>query len=320
MNDRVNGKAIKRWFKEQNNTKPKKVKGQIAIRTQYYRRELERLAKSLFKIDIPDNWDYDYVLDTLISWGYIIICDSDIGVIACRGSLTGLNYLSLPTTAVISLPILGDFERTIGKDAEVIYVERKWPNMYYKFLDTINYYAEKLASADCCIDVNLMNSRLGYIAEAETKAQSDTIKEAFDRITEGEPLVVYRKDAMTQQGLQVFFNAVKQNFIAGDVQDVKRTIINELLTSWGINNANTDKKERLITSEVAANNEELLAETSVWKNNLERQLRKTKKIFPDLQFNIELQFTEESRRITENIVGGNQDGTTGRNRTVGSDE
>lgn len=290
--------------------KPKKVDGQRATRTEFYKVELRKVVKGLFDIECPLDWDTDYLLNYFISAGYIIIADTSAGRIPLKGSLTGLNYANNPTTAVIAVPILGNFQRTIGIDCELVYLERTRTKTYYSFNSIIDIYAEKLASADGAIDVNLMNSRLGYIAEAETKAQADTIKELYDNISNGDPLVVYRKDTLSQTGgLQVFFGNIKNNFIADVLQDSKRTIMNEFLTSLGINNANTDKRERLISNEVDANNVELEANTSLWKYNLERCVKRVKKIFPDLEFDMKLRFDpSKMKTLMEGVINSDPRG------------
>lgn len=282
----------KKWYSDKISQKPTKVNGQKTTRTEFYRKELYKIVKSIFKLTVPEDWDYDYVLRQLLVRGYFVITKSSIGPIATKASLTGINYMSLPTKAMIALPILGRWESTIGKDCEVVYLERIHRTYFYTLTDLVQITAEKLASCDCGIDVNVMNSRLAYIAEAETKAQMETIMKLFDEISEGNPLVVYRKDAIAQgaKGLQVFFNNVKQNYIADMIQDTKRSIMNEFLTSLGINNANTDKRERLNSDEVNANNIELMANVDLWKENLKRQVKKVKKIFPELDFNIELRY------------------------------
>lgn len=300
-------KGNRQWYYG-GNEKPRKVDGQKASRTEFYRTELRKLIKGLFEIDCPLDWDTDYLLNYFLSSGYIIIADTVAGILPIKGSLTGLNYANNPTTAVIAVPILGNFDRTIGVDCEIVYLERTRTKTYYSFNRIVDIYAEKLASADSAIDVNLMNSKLAYLAEAETKAQADTIKELYDEVSNGNPLVVYRKDPLIQgKGLNVFFGNVKQNFIADVVQDTKRTIMNELLTSLGVNNANTDKKERLITNEVEANDTELECNIALWKYNLDRCVKRVKKIFPDLQFNMELRF-DPSKIRKEAMRIGNTDG------------
>lgn len=271
--------------------KPKNVNGQLALRTEFYRQQLYKVVKGMFKLTCSLDWDSEYLRNVLLlEEGKIVITDTVAGVLPVRASLTGITYTGAPSEAIIALPILGDFTRTIGIDCEVLYLERFATGTFYTFRKIVQVFAEKLASADCSIDVNLMNSRLGYIIEAENKAQAETIKETFDRITEGEPLVVYRKDVLKTDGIQAFFGNVKQQYVAGDVQDTKRTIMCEFLTAIGINNANTDKKERLITSEANSNNIELCANVSLWKYNIDRCVKRIKRMFPDLEFDFKLEF------------------------------
>lgn len=302
----------KRPFYQRAAQKPRKVDGQWTARTEFYKGELRKLIKGLFDIECPLEWDTDYLLNFFISAGYTIITDTDVGIIPIKGSLTGINYANNPTTAVIAVPILGNFTRTIGLDCEIMYLERTRTKTYYSFNRIIDIYAEKLASADAAIDVNLMNSRLAYLAEAETKAQADTIKELYDNVSNGDPLVVYRKDALSQTGgLQVFFGNIKNNFIADVLQDSKRTIINELLTSLGVNNANTDKRERLISNEVDANNIELQANTALWKYNLDRCEQRVKKLYPGLKFGMKLRFDPSKYEEVMNSVTGRSGNAVG---------
>lgn len=274
-------------------TKPKKVDGQKALRTMFYKEEvLTKIIKGLFHIEMPDEWDRDYFLNVLIHRGFITITDTPAGVLALKGSLFGHNYQEIPTKARIVVPHLPEMTRTIGEDCTIIYLERKHTKAFFTFNQLLNVYAEKFASADAAIDVNLINSRAAWVIEAETKAQAETIKEIYDQISEGSPLVLYRKDALTKEGMQVFFGNVKQNFIVDMVQDAKRSIMNEFLTILGINNANTDKRERLITGEVEANNVELMVNTALWKDNLKRCQEEVNKLFPATNFKIELQFDQ----------------------------
>ena len=136
-------------------------------------------------------------------------------------------------------------------------------------------------------------------------------------MTAGNPMVVVRKGSvdskLASQGMMAFFNNVRGNFIAGDVQDVKRTIMNEFLTALGVNNANTDKKERLITGEVDSNNVELSCNINALQRVLKRQIDRVHKLYPELKsdFNIEFKFdpqklAEEARRLANASMDTNQ--------------
>lgn len=315
-------KKTRRWYKDQNQQKPGKINGQENTRTWFYRKELKKICKSIFKIECPEEWDKDYMLERLINNGYFIITQSAIGPIPYWGSLTGRNYLNFPTGAIMTAPTLGDWTCTFDVDGVLMYLEHDYLRWFYKLQELIQITAQRLASADGAIDVNIFNSKLAYVAEAETKAQAETIKELYDKVSEGNPLVVYRKDALTNQknGLQVFFNNIKQNYVSDMLQDTKRSIMNDFLTAIGVNNANTDKRERLLTNEVDANNIELDANTIHWEENLEKQSKKVKEVFPEITFKIELRYSEINRRAIEQAfksVEGNNDPTE-RNRNMGN--
>lgn len=275
----------------------------------------------MFKITCPEEWDKDYMLECIITRGYFVISRSPAGPLPLYGTLKGFNYINFPTGALLVSPVFNsNWECTFGVDGTLIYLEHDLNRWFYRLSDIVKITAQRLASADSAIDINLFNSKISYIAEAETKAQKETIEKVYDEISEGNPLVVYRKDALTQQknGLQVFFNNVKQNYVADIIQDTKRSIMNEFLTSLGINNANTDKRERLITNEVDANNVELDANTAHWQEALERQTKEVNRIFPEVDFKIELRYASLNKKSIMNLLTkGGADDTTQHNRAVG---
>lgn len=298
--------------------RPKNVDGQRATRTIFYRKILRKIVKGLFDVTGSEGFmngiNVDYILNTLITRGYIIFTETKAGVLPLRGTVTGNNYMYMPTTATIVVPGLDSMERTISEDCEILYLERTMDNWFWTFNDIIDVYAEQLASADGAIEVNLMNSRGAFIAEAETKAQAETIKSLYNDITNGDPLVVYRSNELSKDGLNVFFGNVKNNFIVDLVQDAKRSIMNEFLTVIGINNANTDKRERLITAEADANNVELAVNIADWKMNLKNCCDRINKMFDTINFEMKLKFDPEEISTVETGMEVEDDsGKFGRN-------
>lgn len=270
--------------------KPKKVDGQLTARTDFYRTQLRKIIKGLFEVECPEDWNTDYLLNLLCIGGYVLIADSAIGVMPFKSSPIGYNYTGDPTEALVSVPTMPHFKVKLGETGQLLFLERTPLRQYFNFTKVMDVYAEKLASADCGIDVNLMNSRMAYLIAAENKAQADTIKEIYDKISNGDPMVVYKRDTLSKDGLQAFFGNVRNTYIAGEIEDTKRTIMCEFLTSIGINNANMDKKERLITDEANSNNIEIMANTALWKDNLERCVNKVNKLFPSINFNLTMRF------------------------------
>lgn len=270
--------------------RPNDVNGLATIRTDFYRGQLRRIVKGLFELRCPDFWDKDYILNKLcFERGFFTIFDTEVfGITALECGITGFNIYNSPTTVQIQNPLLAPQDHVIGIDCTLVYLDKYTPTSFYTFNQLIDIYAEQLATCDASIDVNLITSRTGYFIEAETKAQAETIKATVDKITEGEPLVVARTDSIGSKGANVFFNNLKQNYITDLLQDAKRSIINEFLTAIGINNANTDKKERLITGEVNANNSEIQINTEVFKWHLQQATDQTNFMFPELDFYIGL--------------------------------
>ena len=285
----------------------RQVDGQLTARTDFYRTHLRKIVKALFEIECPLDWSTDYLLNLLCLTGQVLIADSAIGIMPFKCGPRGFNYCGEPTSALVTVPTLPQFEVELHSSGELLFLERNHLKQYFNFVKTIDVYAEKLASADCAIDVNLMNSRVAYVIAAENKAQADTIKEIYDKISEGNPMVVYKKDTLNKDGLTAFFGNVRNTYIAGEIEDTKRTIMCEFLTAIGINNANTDKKERLITDEANSNNIEISANTALWKDNLSRCVERVHKLFPDLNFNIELRF-DLSNLKEKGVISNDVDG------------
>lgn len=275
--------VLKKLFASQ----PINVKGQNSIATMYYKDKLLRLIFGLFEFNLPDTWDKDYFLTTLFLTGHIGIVDTVGGVLPLKCGYSGLNVFERPTTINISNIVLGTFNRTIGVDGVLLKLQYN----YRGITPILNFYAEKLASCDCAIDVNLMNSRVATIFEVEDKAQQSTAEKFFDELSHGKPAVFIKKNT----GINHYKNDVKQQFIANDVQMVKRQIVNEFLTEIGIANTNTDKRERLNTDEVNSNNEECDTYINHWIDNIQRGFDDANKLFDlDLSFKVRRSSQRES--------------------------
>ena len=73
-----------------------------------------------------------------------------------------------------------------------------------------------------------------------------------------------------------------------------RKVKEEFLTAIGVPNANTDKRERLITSEVESNNVETRTKIELWKESIERGIKQTKKLFGDMDLSVSFRYDAPS--------------------------
>lgn len=270
--------------------KPTEVHGIDNISSAYYFQYLLRLTKGIFDISAPDYWDTDFLLDTLLLNGVFGIFEHNSEPLAMNCQPYGVNMYYKPTSFNIANPVLGNLNKTIGTDGALIYLEEDpiSGGQFRTIRPMLTQYAYKLAACDKCIDQSLMNSGVVAIFSASSKKASESFKAMYDDIAEGKPAVFVDEElglaSSNSRNLQ--YTPAKDNYICDKVQIEKRCIIEEFLTAIGVNNANTDKRERLNSAEVNSNNQECYVATEVWRRNLKETTALAKKLFPSLEFSI----------------------------------
>lgn len=226
----------------------------------FYEWMLYNRVANIFKWNMPEHWNSDYFKYVLMGQGYIAIVDTpEYGVIPQWCTLTGVGIYYQPTKVNVKTNLVTVTDAIIGEDCALI----KFTPFYTGIWWTIHHYAEKLALISSSIDMNLINSRLAYIFGATTKAEIQTLKKLLDQINQGNPAaftnILNFNKSKKLDGNDPWYTwsrDVKSNYITTDLLTDMRTILNDFDTNFGIPNANTEKRERLITSEVESNNAE----------------------------------------------------------------
>lgn len=247
---------------------------------QFFKRYLLDEAVSVFDWTMPETWAENYFLTVLYCIGYIAILETDkFGVIPQHCGLGGYNVFYQPRYCIITNPLFKrSYEPVIGKDCEILRLQPDWCGLY----DLIDYYGDMMAITAETAGINIVNSKLSFVFAAQNKASAESFKKLYDQIQEGNPAAFVDKNLLDDEGrLTVEFlnQNVGQNFIADRLLDVLRTIRNMFLTDIGIPNANTDKKERLISDEVNANNFEVRSKASLWLKTLQKDCEKVRAMF-----------------------------------------
>ena len=245
---------------------PRDVEGLNNTSVVYYTYEFIRKLFGVYAIEnVPEGWDYDYMLERIFLDGMLCITDTALGVLPLQTGVSGLNVFNHPTTCVIANPVLGSFERTIDVDCALVKLQYNYGNVW----PIINRYASMLAMCDSAIAVNLINTKVAAIFGADSKAEAETYKLMYDKISRGEPAVFVGEGLAKKLGDRLLFNQVKQQYVAGDVEDLKQRLMDDFLSDIGINNANTDKRERLNTYEVVSNTQEVRSGAEHWLDNIQ---------------------------------------------------
>lgn len=246
----------------------------------FYQRYLLKKALAVFKWTLPEWWDENYFLYVLYCRGYAAIFDSgEFGVIPQECGLQGYNVFYRPTDVVIANPLIrGIHNLKIGQKAVLMQLQ---PD-YMGILDLCAHYAEKMSLASSAINQNLWHTKIATVFFAKSDAEQQTIKKAYDRMSDGSPMVVVHKNLRDADGnlnYEVFNRDVKQSYIISDLIADLRKIEAEFDTRVGIPNANTDKRERLITDEVNANNVETTILSDMWMDSIQDGIEAVRNMF-----------------------------------------
>ena len=229
------------------------------IFTDYFFR-LMLISRSLFEWkNLPNGIDEKWIERFLFTDGACIFYkDPEKGFMVAKMGLRGnLNYYSEPTGVYPIAPnyVYDGPELTNNINAIII---RNNDDMIPTF-PTIEIYAYKLANIDRTIDVNIQNQKTPLIVKCSDK-QKLSLKQAITQRNENE-FVIYADKNLDLSGVEVL--NTESPVVFDKLQIQKNHVWNECMTFLGVNNANMDKRERLVADEVGANDEQVKASEDV---------------------------------------------------------
>lgn len=276
--------------------------------SRFFQRYLLQEAISVFKWTMPKTWSKDYFLYTLYTYGFVAIINTNkYGVIPQMCSLRGYDVFYRPTNAVISNPLLtGILEPRIGTQCTLIKLQ---PD-YGGIMDLVTKYADIMAMTMQTAGCNIQASKLAYVFTAENKAGAEAFKKMYDAIASGNAMVVQDSKLKRSDGAnawEMFTNNLRNNYVAGDMLVDLQKWRNMFCTEIGIPNANTEKKERMLSDEVNANNQETYTKADMWLEELREGCKQAENMFPGIELTVDWRF--------DNSKGG-EDGDAKSSRTV----
>ena len=309
-------KKLIKAFEEAYGMHPTEVKGVLNARTEYYAVQLEKLSFGMLDIEYNKEmyrWDKDYMKEGILLKGLLSFTNDNLGnLLPLKCGATGINVFNRPTEIIVANPVVGSFTRQIGVDCEIVYLQSKQGGRYRTIKPIITLFAQKLANCDASIDINLFNSRTTMVFRAPTPQAAESYKAMYDEMSEGKPAVFIDEEmgSLLQNGgkdSNLYMIKAKENFIADVVQNEKLQIVNEFLTTIGINTSNTTKRERLVTDEVNSNNVEVEANVKLWKENVEECVERVNKMFPDANLRITFPYYDKMQKLDEQGQTSDQD-------------
>ena len=271
----------------------------------YFRKYLLQKAISVFKWKLPEEWDEDYFKYILYGIGYIAVLETrSFGVICQGGALGGYNLYYKPSYIMITNPLLKEtITANINIDCAIIKLQ---PD-YSSIMDIVGYYADQLALSAEALGLNMVNVKSGVVFGAKDKTQAQSYKKMFDKMQDGDPAVFIDKQLLDDAGKPnwyPFVQNMKEQYIADSILSDMRKIEAMFDTDIGIPNANTDKKERLVTDEINANNVETATRCELWLDSIRKGIDRANAMF-NLSLSVDWRVNPKTE-IADNWKGDNE--------------
>lgn len=283
----------------------------------FFKRYLLQEAISRYDFTLPEHWDFNYFTTVLFVIGFIFTFDKEpaFGLIPQHGFIGGRTVQYQPYYATVSNPRFknqGSYRLIIGEDTTCIKLQPDYCGLY----DIVDYYGDLMALTAETVGVNILNSKLSFVFAAKNKAASSSFKDLYDNFASGEPASFVDKNLFDEEGrltVDLLLQNVGQNFIADRLLDCLGVIRNKFLTDIGIPNANTDKRERLISDEVNANNFETASKATVWLTMMKKGFSEARDMYG---LNVSELSVDWSKSPDFAKLGGDTDGNPVNSRTV----
>lgn len=243
----------------------------------YYFYKLMLIARSLFQWEnLPNNMDERWIEKYLFNSGKCIFYkDPNMGfMVAGYGQEGSINCYGDPTSVY---PVAENYVYN-GKqliNGENCYVIRNNDLMLPNF-PIIRHYSFKLTNIERAIDVNIEATKTPIIVRCSDK-QRLSLKNAINQRKDNE-MVIWSSDN-ANIGDMVSTLETNAPVVFPQLQTQKHMVLNEVFTDLGINNANMDKKERMVANEVSANDEQVKASEDVMLKVREEACKQINRIF-----------------------------------------
>lgn len=278
---------------------------------QDYLIRLENLAISMFEWEnLPDSIEEHFLEQTLCELGYSLYFRDDVfGDCALPCTLgPGLNIYNVPVRRRAYATNGYNYE---ADDTNSVLIYNNY--MHTPTIDTIALFARRLYEIERTIDVNVKAQKTPVLI-AYDEEKGLTLRNIYEQYEGNKPVIFAGKNILTDT-IKVF--KTDAPFVAADLQILKRQIWNEFLTFIGVENSNTEKRERLVTDEITSNLGGVEAQRYVMLVARQEAAKKINKMFgTDIRINFRQDW---SGVLGEDLWHGDEDGATHNPENGGGD-
>lgn len=267
----------------------------------YYNRLKELCLNQFEWVNLPPTVDERFIELTLFDMGYCLYFNDEvIGNLALTCTIGGqLDVYRIPTMRT-AYAANGYNKQCTSKNSILIF------NNYLHTPTelTIQLYARRLYEIERAIDVNVKAQKTPVLI-LSTEQQRLTLKNLYMQYDGNEPFIFGDKN-LDIDGIKSL--KTDAPFVADKLEVLKHGIWNEALTFCGIENANQDKRERMLSSEVAGNSGNIEAQRNIMLNSRQQAVEKINKMFGtniEVRYRSNLPTIVNQNNLEEGDVGFN---------------
>lgn len=195
---------------------------------------------------LPETVDERFLELTLFSQGLAVFFEDEVmGFVATQSMIGGnLDIYRIPDWRT-AYAVNGYNRQLSSKDSVLIF------NNYLRTpsFQTIDLFAQRLAELERTIEVNVKAQKTPVLIECDEK-QKLTMKNLYTQYDGNSP-AIYTSKGVDMNSIRVL--KTDAPYVGDKLQILKRQIWNEAMTYLGVENSNTEKKERMVTDEISSN-------------------------------------------------------------------
>jgi hypothetical protein len=195
-----------------------------------------------------------------------------------------LGFMTLPVTIGSSINAYEDPTKYIAYS--VNYNQRELdPNeavvIYNNYSRTamrpiIEQFARRLAHVERAMDVNIQATKTPVLLLAD-ESQRLTMLNAYQQYNGNEPFIFGNKTGFDKDAFRVL--KTDAPLYVDKLMQYRHDLWNSAMTFLGIGNAKQDKRERLVSDEVAANDEQIQSSRFVWLQSRQDACKQINEMF-----------------------------------------